>query len=525
MDKNISNSLEHFCPKCGHKLATNQLLCPKCGTCCELYELEKGQDGRNQPQYAGISDKGGYLMLDSQFIDANMQWRKYWAGIDGSSGGGFAAEDGNSFHDKILLKKVLDAGRNNQRNGADRIVNGNPIQTKYYKSARGSVSAAFDDHGSGEYRYYADGKPMYLEVPRDQYEEAVRIMEEKIRNGQIPGIDNPEKAASLIKKGRYTYKQAQNLARAGNIDSLVYDMKTGAVIGASSFGISFIMDFSICMIKHKDDDYALQDVVSDALVHAIQTGARTMSAHVLSQQFLRTHAGRNTVAAVEKTTYKFAGKIEETSIGKEVVKRIGKDSNIKDAKVAMTKKVGTATAAELAFFVVSEVPDTYRLFKGNMSGNQYLKNMVENVFQLSGGFLGGLGGSALGGPIGTIGGSFAGSEAGSYIGRKVSELLGETDAELMLKLVLLAKIKLANDYLLQTEEERDYCEKNLIYYNVINPEFLIEMYSIGKKACDDLIRIQMAYRRMEYYFRKTVRRREQVHYPEDTYIENIGIEI
>ncbi len=45
-------------------------------------------------------------------------------------------------------------------------MNNMEIQTKYYKTAQGSIDAAFDPHNH-MYRYMSsDGTPMQLEVPK-----------------------------------------------------------------------------------------------------------------------------------------------------------------------------------------------------------------------------------------------------------------------------------------------------------------------------------------------------------------------
>ena len=46
------------------------------------------------------------------------------------------------------------------------------------------------------YRY----KGMQLEVPKDQYDEALGIMGDKIREGKVEGFTNPADAKKIIKK-------------------------------------------------------------------------------------------------------------------------------------------------------------------------------------------------------------------------------------------------------------------------------------------------------------------------------------
>ncbi len=80
------------------------------------------------------------------------QWLKY----KHKTGHGFAAEDVNAQIDRWYGRKVECVGRNNAPNGADRIVNGQQIQTKYCQSANRTVNAAFASQ-AGMYRYEVGG--------------------------------------------------------------------------------------------------------------------------------------------------------------------------------------------------------------------------------------------------------------------------------------------------------------------------------------------------------------------------------
>ena len=173
----------------------------------------------------------GVGLVEATRQTEDLQWVKY---KNERGGFGFAAEDANALSDKLHFKKVEKVGVNNEKNGADRIMNGQAIQTKYYKTANDSVNAAFDKD-TGLFRY----KNQMLEVPKDQYEQAIAVMEQKIRDGKVPGVTDPSKAKDIIKKGSVTYQQAKNIAKAGNIDSLLFDIKTQAVVGLYGFSIAF----------------------------------------------------------------------------------------------------------------------------------------------------------------------------------------------------------------------------------------------------------------------------------------------
>ena len=144
----------------------------------------------------------------------NTQWAKW----RGTGGHGFGAEDVNAQADRLHFAKVEVVGRSNEKDGADRIVNygrkTTAIQTKYYQTAEASIDAAFDTQ-TGIYRYNGQ----VIEVPKDQYEDAIKKMAEKIRAGNVPGVSDPQKAESLLKSGSVTYAQAKNITKAGNFSA------------------------------------------------------------------------------------------------------------------------------------------------------------------------------------------------------------------------------------------------------------------------------------------------------------------
>ena len=69
-------------------------------------------------------------------------------------------------------------------------------------------------------------------------------MEQKIKEGKVPGVSDPKRAKDLIRKGHVTYAQAKAIAKAGTIESLTFDAAHGVVIGASALGISATITFA-----------------------------------------------------------------------------------------------------------------------------------------------------------------------------------------------------------------------------------------------------------------------------------------
>ena len=87
-------------------------------------------------------------------------------------GHGFAAERANTLYDRYTGHDARILGDDNAKNGADRLVDGVEIQSKYCKTGGKCISECFEN---GQFRYIgSDGKPMQIEVPSDKYESALQ---------------------------------------------------------------------------------------------------------------------------------------------------------------------------------------------------------------------------------------------------------------------------------------------------------------------------------------------------------------
>ena len=202
--------------------------------------------------------------------------------VNAPSGHGHAAEYANNLIDKIKypFKYVRQTGQDNAKNGADRMVGNQKIQTKYYARASGTVNSAFEPKSDGGmYRY----KGMQLEVPKDQYDKAVELFEEKIRQGKVEGVNNPAEAKNIIRKGHITYNEAKLIAKGGNLTSIKFDAIDGAINSLPGVGISFVIVFSQAKWSGAE--------TKDAALMAGKAGLRTLamgtSIYVASQQFAK----------------------------------------------------------------------------------------------------------------------------------------------------------------------------------------------------------------------------------------------
>lgn len=347
------------------------------------------------------------------------QWVKYRSP---KGGHGFAAEDVNAQIDRWYGKKVDCVGKNNASNGADRIVNGQQIQTKYCQSANSTVKSAFDSQ-TGMYRY--DG--MKLEVPKDQYDECVRLMRDAISNGKVAGVSDPDMANKIVIKGHVTYAQAQKVAKAGNLESIKFDMRTQAISCAGAAAISG----AIAFWNAKKRGMSTVDAFKEAAKGGALSGATALVGGVAAQQALRTTVGRNAAAAATKAVKPVVESAMKTQVGREVLTKTasviaGRQVVGHAAVNVLTKASRTNVVTSAAMFAATVIPDTVKLCRGKLTGADYVENMVSNAAGIGGGWAGASAGAAIGTAIcpgiGTIIGGLIGGIGASSASRKVTSL-------------------------------------------------------------------------------------------------------
>lgn len=472
----------------------------------------------------------GFFSVKSAESIEDLQWVKY---KNQKTGHGFSAEDANSLHDKMKRKKVDKIGQSNQKNGADRIVNGQMIQTKYYKSAVESVESAFDKE-SGIFRY----KQQLLEVPKDQYEKAIKQMSDKIREGKVPGVKNPNDAEKIIKKGDVTYRQARNIAKAGNIDSLFFDIKTQSIVSMYSFGISFALQYASCVWNGMDK----KDALKLSLTSSFKTGSIVLGSSVITQQLLRTSVGRNFAVFTSGISKRVIDQLYSTELGKKAIHKIasvmlGKALVGSVAKNAVVKLLRTNMITSTVTIAAISLPDFYKaLVSKKVSWKQFTKNFTVNVTGVAGGAAGVYGGAVIGGMVGaTIGtffspviGTAIGSKIGIAIGgftgglglgvgasmgsKKLLDLISEDDAQEMFRMNQDIIVELATDYMV-TEEELQVIIENKIS-KIITPKWLEKMYQSGQSNYDKAnAQYSFAYDKLAPIFEETIKMRNVIFLP------------
>lgn len=375
-----------------------------------------------------------------------------------SRGHGFAAERANTLYDMYTGKDAKILGDDNAKNGADRMVDGVQIQSKYCKTGGKCISECFED---GKFRYYnPDGSPMQIEVPYDKYEAAVQSMRARISKGEVPGVTNPDDATKIVKQGKFTYEQAKNIAKSGTVESLTYDAANGMIVATSAFGVTAILSFATSVWNGESLDDALKNAASNGL----RVGGVSFVTAVLAGQL--TKAGLNSLmVGGSEAVIKALGPKGSAYLVNAF--RHGKNIYGAAAMKSAAKMLRTNAITGVASVIILSSADVVNIFRGRISGSQLFKNLVNTAASVAGGTAGWIGGAAAGAALGSfvpIIGNAAGGVIGGLIGAMgggaaangISDIVMssfiEDDAKEMVKIIEERFVVLVSDYLLTQRE-------------------------------------------------------------------------
>ena len=377
------------------------------------------------------------------------------------TGHGIYAEEAGAILDKLAGEQSTVVGRDNAKNGPDKIVDSSPIQCKYCKQAYNSVDACFKKNpqtGTKSFRYYdLNGNAMKVEVPADQYAQAIEYMKTRISDGQVPGVTDPNAAYDIIRKGRLTYNQALKLAKAGTIESITFDAYTGAVNCLSGFGISAVVSFAQTYWVTRD----YKKAAKSAIFTGVQVYGMAFAGGIIASQLSRTGLASALNPLATEISPQMAQEIINafrTLAGKKAIYGAA-------AQKSFAKFLGSTAITQGVMFIVFSVPDTFKVFDGKISGSQYLKNMTSLFASFTGSIVtttaaGALIGKTLGEKVdkkvgaaigmgaGLIGGAVCGTAA-----KGIGNLIHEDDAVITARLFNGILLNQFMDNMLTSEEQ------------------------------------------------------------------------
>lgn len=332
-----------------------------------------------------------------------------------SRGHGFAAEKANHLYDVLNGRDAKIVGSDNAKNGADRLVDGQLIQTKYCASGSKCIAETFDE--SGTFRYLdSTGKPMQIEVPSDMYDAAIQAMEERIKKGQIPGVSDPDCAKEIVRRGRFTYAQARNIAKAGTVESLTYDAANGIKLAGTAMGLTALLSFATNIWQGKSKSEALEAACFDGIC----VGGIAWVTSILSAQLGRTGL-ENTMRAGANWTVKQLN----TNVVNALANAFRSGNNIYGASAAnhVSKTLRGHMAVTIIVTTVLSIDDFIALFSREISGKQAFKNICKTTSGVVGGAGGMWAGAAAGAKLGTLSGP-SGIAVGTALGGLVGSVTG-----------------------------------------------------------------------------------------------------
>ena len=438
--------MSKICKSCGKKNQDIRKVCQFCGNDLKLSGIETGGI-----VYGNVSNAATMYGQDK---------------FSTPRGHGFAAERANHLYDKLSSHDAHIVGDDNAKFGADRLVDGVQIQSKYCKTGIECIANCFEN---GKMKYTINGgtEPMQIEVPSDMYDSAVQAMENRIIKGEVPGVDNPQEAKNIVRKGHFTYKQAMNVAKAGTVESITYDAVNGAIVSTYAFGITSALTFATSLWNGKNFEIALKQ----SALSGIKVGGTSFVTAVLSSQLSKAGLNSLLVGSSEAVVNIIGPKASAV-----LVNAFRSGSNIYGAaamKSAAKMLRGNAITGAVSVVVLSSF-DVANVFRGRISGKQLFKNITNTTATVAGGGAGWVGGAAAGAAIGSavpvigtaIGGligGLAGSILAGGISGKVSntvmDLFIEDDAEEMVSIIENVFKDMAVEYLLNEDEANRIVEK------------------------------------------------------------------
>lgn len=434
-------------------------------------------------------------------IAGNMQSSEIYADnvrMMGSRGHGFAAEKANHLYDVFTGNDAKIIGDDNLKNGADRLVNGTQIQTKFCNGGGKCISECFE---GDKFRYWnSDGSPMQIEVPKDFYLDAKQSFTQRVeRNPEQFGISGTKEeikkaaeklADETIKESPFTYAQAKNIAKFGTVESITFDAVNGIKVAGTAMGISAVISFATAIWSGEDFDVALES----ACYSGLKVGGIAWVTSIATAQIGRTGIEQSLRPATDwvvkqlgnKTTQALANTLR-ASVGKSSIYGVAASNHL--SKFLR----GNVVTGVITVGVLSSA-DLFRMFQGRVSGAQVFKNVTNTAASVAGGTGGWMGGATAGAAIGsavpiigTAAGAFIGGILGSFAGgmaaNKASSAimynLIEDDSKEMQDILGSVFTRLAQDYLLSTAEAEKVLAK---LQEKLSVDILRDMYGASSRG-------------------------------------------
>lgn len=378
--------------------------------------------------------------------------------FSGAMGHGHAGELMGDTMDKLKFKKTSMDGNSHAKHGADRVVNGVNVQTKYYATAGKSIGACFEN-GTAKY-INPDGSMMKIEVPRDQYNRAVKAMARRIENGEVPNESNPQNAARYVKRGALSYEHSQIATKS------IFDRGSTIVVDGEVKSVSF-------------GQKLVYSVGGDFLTGV----ANTMPTVMISQVWYYVNARWHGQDAEEALKGAVLGAVKPVLVGASIYtvsSQFGGSNLAKSIfKGATSENIAKGTAIGVTA-AITIGPDVIECLRGRISMQQLVKNTAVTAA-----------GTATGAAIGSIVpgvGTIIGGMVGTMAAKAIADKFSEDDSVRMIRIAKEEFIDLVIFCPLKQDEFDEIVNKVFVDKNTTN--LYKEMFASGnaRKHIRDLYR-------------------------------------
>lgn len=320
-----------------------------------------------------------------------------------------------------------------------------PIKNKIYKNVEETINSMFiidEEIGKEQYKYYdEEGKALSFEVPKDFYEASIEKMKEKILNGSINNINNPEEAKNIIVKSHLTRNQIINTVKFGNIESVLYNNDKQEVLSVSSAGTYFAVNTAMTYWRTNDINLSIQ---SSAIISINEYGSNSnMPTSLLSKEN-------------EDKIETFINKTVDSQLQSEALTKNATNlaliglSKITQKSVFSNKVVTASITA-----AITSTVSLMKMSRGRISKMQCTKNIIKTAGNATGALIGGAIGTAVFGPVGTVAGSVVGGVVADKIVGKTVDSFIEDDSVKIMEMVNKHLEYLAINFLLSDDEMQE----------------------------------------------------------------------
>ncbi len=274
-----------------------------------------------------------------------------------------------------------------------------------------------------------------------------------------------------------TYQQAKHIAKAGTVESIMYDSAHACVTSGTAMGLSAAVAFAVnCW-----NGQPIESAIKESLLHGLKSGGTAFVISVLSSQLAKTGLDASLIPASKVIAHTIGPKASAVIVN--AFRPAGSAIYGAAAMKSAAKLLRGTVITSAVSFVVLSVGDITDIIRGRISGKQLAKNTSATAAGVLGGTLGYLAGAALGTAIapgaGTVIGIIFSVAAGWGANRgaqAIADIIADDDAEEMISIINNQFSIIANEYFLN-EAEVNLAVENL--KDLISEDALKQMYQYG----------------------------------------------